>query len=264
MNTTEQQKLLLDLGHYKGRVDGLEGPLTRGARADFLDKHGYSFSVNSDRLTLATEQLLMRVVAGLEPGPIDGLIGPRTIAAREQWQAGGWRDTLMEHVQADDRFPAPVQNTWPTQSQVPGFFGKAGDNLETFTVPYPLRLAWDLNSKATRMTAHKKVKESTLRVLERVKAEYGMSEIQRLRLDVYGGTYNNRAMRGGKALSMHAYGIAHDFDPERNQLNWGRDRAVFAKPEYDAWWKAWTDEGWLSLGKARNFDWMHVQAARLG
>ena len=25
----------------------------------------------------------------------------------------------------------------------------------------------------------------------------------------------------------------------------------------------WEEEGWISLGRARDFDWMHVQAARL-
>jgi len=70
-------------------------------------------------------------------------------------------------------------------------------------------------------------------------------------------------MRGGNSWSMHSWGIAIDFDASRNQLRWGREKAVLAKPVYDAWWKAWEDEGWVSLGQERNYDWMHVQAARL-
>ncbi|MCF8078467.1 MAG: hypothetical protein K9K88_04215 [Desulfobacterales bacterium] len=46
-------------------------------------------------------------------------------------------------------------------------------------------------------------------------------------------------------------------------LKWGRDRAHFARTEYDAWWRLWEEEGWVSLGRQRNFDWMHVQAAQL-
>ena len=42
-----------------------------------------------------------------------------------------------------------------------------------------------------------------------------------------------------------------------------RDKATFAKPEYERWWQCWEEEGWLSLGRTRNFDWMHVQAAKL-
>lgn len=51
--------------------------------------------------------------------------------------------------------------------------------------------------------------------------------------------------------------------PDRNQLKMGRDRAVFARPDYDVWWRCWEEEGWTSLGRTRNYDWMHVQAARL-
>jgi hypothetical protein len=54
-----------------------------------------------------------------------------------------------------------------------------------------------------------------------------------------------------------------DFDPSRNKLKWGRDKANLARPEYDAWWEAWETEGWLSLGRERNFDWMHIQAVKL-
>lgn len=48
-----------------------------------------------------------------------------------------------------------------------------------------------------------------------------------------------------------------------NKLLWDRNRAGFAHPDYDAWWRCWEAEGWVSLGRARDFDWMHVQAARV-
>jgi hypothetical protein len=70
-------------------------------------------------------------------------------------------------------------------------------------------------------------------------------------------------MRGGSAWSTHAWGIAIDWNPSSNKLKWGREQATLARPEYDAWWDIWEEEGWLSLGRARNYDWMHVQAARL-
>ncbi len=70
-------------------------------------------------------------------------------------------------------------------------------------------------------------------------------------------------MRGGQSYSMHSWGIAIDFDPERNQLKWGRPRARLSHSDAAPFWDAWEAEGWVSLGRARNFDWMHVQAARL-
>ena len=72
-----------------------------------------------------------------------------------------------------------------------------------------------------------------------------------------------RKMRGGSSYSMHSWGIAIDFDPERNQLKWGKDRARLAQPDAVEFWRCWEAEGWVALGRARDYDWMHVQAARL-
>lgn len=37
----------------------------------------------------------------------------------------------------------------------------------------------------------------------------------------------------------------------------------FCKPDYINWRECWEKEGWVSLGRQRNYDWMHVQAAKL-
>ena len=95
-----------------------------------------------------------------------------------------------------------------------------------------------------------------------VLAHYGPDGVRELRLDRYGGCFNPRKKRGGTSWSTHAWAIALDFDPERNRLQWGRERAAFARPEYHRWWELWEEEGWVSLGRVANFDWMHVQAAR--
>ncbi|WP_347138974.1 hypothetical protein [Paracoccus sp. SSK6] len=50
-----------------------------------------------------------------------------------------------------------------------------------------------------------------------------------------------------------------DLDPERNQLRWGRSRASFAKPDYDAFWSIVEGHGGTSLGRKRDYDWMHFQ-----
>jgi hypothetical protein len=28
---------------------------------------------------------------------------------------------------------------------------------------------------------------------------------------------------------------------------------AFAQPEYDAWWRFWEEEGWVSLGRTKNY-----------
>jgi len=54
-----------------------------------------------------------------------------------------------------------------------------------------------------------------------------------------------------------------DFDPDRNQLKWGQDKAAFARPEYEKWFELWEEERAISPGRSRNFDWMHTQFAAL-
>ena len=70
-------------------------------------------------------------------------------------------------------------------------------------------------------------------------------------------------MRGGSSWSMHSWGIAVDIDPDRNQLNMNRKEATLAKPVYDKFWQFVYDEGAISLGIERDYDWMHFQFARL-
>ena len=218
---------------------------------------------SASRQLVAYIQLLAKD-KGAKPGKIDGLWGTLTDFAFSQ----------LEHfdqygeLPAPWRDPAPVAhpaNRWPPQdrAKLTAFYGEPGANLVTVDIPYTLRLDWDLNVRIQRVTCHKKVAESVQRVLQGVLDHYGEQGIKDLQLDRYGGCYANRPMRGGTNLSMHAWGIALDFDPSRNKLNWGRDRAAFAKPEYEPWWQAWEQEGWTSLGRRRNFDWMHVQAATL-
>jgi len=89
-----------------------------------------------------------------------------------------------------------------------------------------------------------------------------MRESKTLKLDLWGGCLNVRRMRGGRKYSTHSWGIAVDYDPLHNRLKWGRDKALFARPEYNKWWEFWEKEGWVSLGRTRNFDWMHIQAAK--
>lgn len=224
--------------------------------------------------TWATERKIIGVIQlyakqeGLDPGPVDGLWGSRTQAAYDQLRHVLLYGQPPEVWRPEDRQPANP-NGWPlqTQSALEAFYGKAkptgNPNLVSFAIPYPMVLAWDTSKVVTKITAHKLVKDSILRVLNKTLAHYGLAEIKRLKLDYFGGCFNYRPIRGGTALSTHSWGIALDFDPERNQLRWGRDKATLARPEYNKWWEFWEEEGWVSLGRERNYDWMHVQAAKL-
>lgn len=201
---------------------------------------------------------------GIDSGTIDGLWGPTTQNAYEDLVYFETNGTLPPTWRDDT--PAPGNpNDWPIEreSKLMAYYGPVGSNQTRVTLPYTHYIAWDLRTKVNSFSCNKKVASSVQRVLKKTLDHYGQDGIHDLRLDIWGGSLNVRKKRGGSGWSTHAWGIAIDYDPDNNQLKWGRDRATFARPAYQAWWSFWEAEGWVSLGRSRNFDWMHVQAARL-
>jgi hypothetical protein len=244
-------------GFYKIAVDGKWGGGSRSAQDAWLIAAGVKIDAWPDsRRFIALNQLVLKR-NGFDPHGVDGMAGD------------GFKEALRAFQIANrETDPSPHEVThqpalFPRQADVEKVFGKPGTNLVMVDLPYPFRLAWDKKQTVKRVQMNAKAADSFKRALQKALDHYGLAKIQELGLDIWGGGFNNRAMRGGTRKSMHAYGIAHDFDPERNQLRWGSDRAQMAKPEYAAFLDAFESEGWISLGRERNFDWMHVQAARL-
>lgn len=177
----------------------------------------------------------------------DGIIGPRTIEA-------------IRNKLGIERIP-----TWPTQAEVrrgTSIFGKAGceANLVPLTPPYPLYYE---GTAVRSIRVHRLIAKHVQCALEEVLAHYGIEEIHRLGLDIYGGSYNYRATQSGAALSMHAWGIALDFSPAGNALNYKAPRATLSHPDCRKWWEIWEHHGAVSLGRECDYDWMHLQFARL-
>ena len=222
---------------------------------------------------------------GFATGGIDGEVGPITIAALAAFQRA---KGLLPTGQADEAtvaalrqsssalarpfnrppdhgvMPEPMQaQRFPRQSNVAAFYGPVGQNQVLVPVPWRMKLAWDKRRTIARMSLHEKVAESAGRAFERINAALGQEGIERLGLDLFGGSLNVRRMRGSSVYSMHSWGIAIDFDPERNRLRWSHPQARLSRDDAQRFWDIWEDEGWTSLGRERDFDWMHVQAARL-
>jgi hypothetical protein len=276
MNVSELQSRLAIAGLYGGAIDGVHGPRTAATiEALFLARpyaSGDWRSWPNARRTIAAGQIFC-LLDGIEVGAIDGLLGPQTRHAFTIYEArkrgiegvDNWRDSESGGVSAAP--PARHANNWPrqTHAEMEKFFGPVGANQTTLAIPdsYPMRVAWDLPKTVTRFSCHEKIHDAARRVLVRVLDHYGPARIRELGLDLFGGCLNVRRMRGGSAWSMHAWGTAIDFDPEHNQFAWNKTRARFARPECEKWWALWEDEGFVSLGRARDFDWMHVQAAQL-
>lgn len=209
---------------------------------------------------------------GFPVGAIDGAIGPITTSALKAFQrarglpvTGTTTQATIDALRSTSvgtvpRTPDPV---WPTQANVPSFYGAVGTSQTQIELPFDMFLAWDKSTRVRKITLHTKVAPSAARVFDRVAGLYSATERKTLGLDLFGGSLNVRKMRGGSSWSMHSWGIAIDFDPERNALNTKSPQARLSHADALPFWQAWEAEGWLSLGRARNYDWMHIQAARL-
>lgn len=131
--------------------------------------------------------------------------------------------------------------------------------LVTVNLPYPMRLAWDLDTTVTRLRCHNLVADKFEAVFKDILATYGLPRIKELGIDLFGGCFNFRKMRGGSAWSKHSWGIAIDLDPARNTLKETSRTARFARPEYKDMIDIFYKHGFISLGREKNYDWMHFE-----
>lgn len=86
------------------------------------------------------------------------------------------------------------------------------EKIVRVNLPRPLPLA-GTNLKVTRVTCHKLLAPLFSETLKAINDAGKWSK-----LVSYGGGFNFRPIRGGSSVSLHAWGIAWDFDPENNGL----------------------------------------------
>lgn len=260
------QRILAEYAGYEGAIDGVHGPRTDAAVNRMLAAHAASLPEGAGRWSRRRRAVACLQLAchaqGIDAGAIDGRWGPQTDYAVAA--LGEQRETGAPPLPWRDRAPLEANpNGWPREAELASAFGEpCSVPRVTVASPWRLQLAWDLRQSVSGISCHEAVAASLERVLARVYEHYGEPRLRELGLHRYGGCYNCRRKRRGTSWSTHAWAVAIDWDPDHNRLPWGRDRAHLARPEYETWWRCWEEEGWLSLGRARNFDWMHVQAAR--
>lgn len=213
----------------------------------------------------------------------DGINGKNTIDAVIRFQKDNCltADGIVGAKTQALLFPkiiAPPKSKILTIPQVLAIYGEAGDirNHVSVTSPYKMSVAWDKKISITSFTCHKKIQTKLQNVLEELLWHYGYEEIKRLGIDLYGGCFNHRPMRGTEKkytaaikaknwalaatfLSKHSWAIALDLDPERNALKTKWSGAQFSKPEYKAMIDIFYKHGFLNYGVERNNDAMHME-----
>jgi hypothetical protein len=191
----------------------------------------------------------------------DGIYGDNTAFAARAWLAAGGQPRNT---------PAPVTGQpvasaayWPKQADVARFFGAAGSpdcTAGRCQLPFAFPLAWDADQRLTSFSCHKLVAEPLTRIFANAAKQFGEATFRLMRLDQFGGCYNYRQMRGGSSLSMHSWGIAVDLDPVNNGLTTRAPQALFSGDDYEPFWRIVEAEGFYSLGRRENRDWMHFEA----
>ena len=268
------QAVLMVVGLYHGDLDGCSGEIRGraggipGAKVASVSGNWQSWPLSRRKIALG--QLLCHDL-NIDAGRVDGLFGPQTQSAFEAFNrkkiglpADRWRDEI-------DALPASgtgtTSTTWPTEANVPTFFGSLGTDcgsvpLKRLALPYKMKLAWDLGTEIEGFRVHEKVHDSAARVFDKFYAHYGDYGVEDLGLNLSAAA--PPAGRRKRHLVVDARLVDRDRLRSRPQP---AELEPYAGAAREArcvkFWEFWEAEGWVSLGRAKDFDWMHVQAARL-
>ncbi len=153
-------------------------------------------------------------------------------------------------------------------------------NLVFVDLPFPCRLAWDTDRIVHRIRVHRLIAKDVEKRLGLIwayargmaKRKYGYGKttafydnaalawLKSQNLDLFGGAYEYRKIRGGNDLSIHSWAIGLDWDPVHNAMG---TKGTMPKWWIDIWTVADPKTGmaWTWGGKFARKDPMHVQAA---
>lgn len=221
---------------------------------------------NDEEMTIRYIQKVINCKMGKRVIKVDGIFGPKTdaflanlverkkrsnVKSRQPGKSGRY---VVRPEKYDTLGVNPPQRDTPSMTK---FYGQAGPSqLVRMIFPYAMYYGGK-RVKTTRV--HKKARESFEYLFEETLELYGVTGIEKNNLDVYGGAYNFRRMRGGRAYSTHSWGAAIDMDPGNNRLRQPRLTARMATNVYQGWFNIAYEAGFISLGIEENRDWMHLQ-----
>lgn len=185
-----------------------------------------------------TEQIIaMQRRVGTAP---DGHWGPNSIAA------------CQRHLTKLMPRPHPFPDSSPSHRR--RFFGEPGDLRQIVNADVSeMNVCYD-GEKVSTIRAHRKVAEPLRAALWDIYTTEWNWVLTR-----YAGCYCNRLIRGGTIPSMHAYGAAIDFRPEKNgnRAHWPAEAEMPLEVM-----EIFARHGFLAAGAFWSRDAMHFEATR--
>lgn len=174
---------------------------------------------------IANEARWKAIQKAVGTSPADGWPGRGTVAALEAKLGITVETPTTKPKDVPKRGSASVataRNNWPSpdSSSMNSFYGRPAQESNLVRVPFPYKMRLykrgaALNVKSHR--AHKRCGDSLAAILGDLLGEYGLDGLEEYGLDVFGGIYNDRSVRGGRSKSKHAWGCAIDLNPLENQ-----------------------------------------------
>lgn len=229
------------------KSDGLWGPATQKAVATALKCEN----------TVAAIQDIVNVIR-------DGVAGRKTFAAILTKLRGNGVVTAaaaQTEIAPDFKELGNIKQSDIRAGKT--IFGKAGDEGNMVYVKPPYTIYYDGKPYKHGVRVHKAAAPSLEKIFAEVLSTYGPERIHALHLDDYAGGYTYKKTTGGSSMSIHSWGCAIDWWPSKNALKTHAPAAGFSGKDYEAWWRIWEKYGWHSLGREKDYDWMHVQIGAL-
>lgn len=161
---------------------------------------------------------------------------------------------------------------WPTESEAVSYYGNPEgengqasptweqQNLIYVKTPWRLVTSWSFQEMSSGIRIHSKCASSLSAIFDEIWEAAGKSQkqIDEWGMNLCGGGFTFRIKRGSNELSMHAFGCAVDFDPQRNER--GNHNPHFGNiPEV---LDAFARQKWVWGGTFSIPDGMHWQAAK--
>ncbi len=113
----------------------------------------------------------------------------------------------------------------PDYSELDDFYGHAEmepsipdpcfvqDNCERISLPFMMYLSWNVDRRIGRTAVAEQIAPALIDALKEIRDYKGSAYLRDHGMDLYGGCYNYRAIRGGKYLSTHSWACSFDINP---------------------------------------------------